>query len=199
MDYEKISSLPVWIKLIGSLIPVVGLVMAFTRAKWVRFVSALLVCVIALFLIWGVGKARSPQWWKLKVAVDGILESYTPVIQDRVSKSVKITPEQRLTWLRRVHDLLDSQIENPILLRNDNALAHWRAAQESTAAAIRFEEAFAARTVTIIPPDTEGSDQVSFWQFAEEIVTHVLAVWREEVWSSSEPGAPRRPKPNQMP
>jgi hypothetical protein len=178
LDFDKISSLPIWAKILASLIPIIT-------------------CLLALMLIWGVGKKpqRSAHWWKLKSTIEDVIDSYQPIIRSRSGETTTLAPTERIAWLKHVRQLLDSQVENPVLLADDDALGHWRSAQDAVRMAINIQEAFAGGNVTNLSPDQPVDAGDLFRRFSERIVTDVMDVFVSKVFYSNEPRAARSPKP----
>lgn len=69
------------------------------------------------------------DWGELRNTIWEILEQFPP---NGIDYLVKFTIEERIKWKRKIRKLLDSQINNPVLLENSYCLGHWRNAISTT-------------------------------------------------------------------
>lgn len=165
-DFSISADSPLWIKLL------------FTA-------GAVITLALAVGPVWLSKPKRSPDWWALKTAIDDITEAYQPIIWARPEyKKYTLTHEQRIAWLNKIREQLESQNNNAVLLSNDEALARWRAAQNTIRMAKTIEDACAT-----------GSDNPVFFSLSESAIKNVMDVFVSEIFGSTEPGGGRGPKP----
>ena len=66
---------------------------------------------------------KTAKWGELRNAMWNIMDFYPP---NGVSGLTNLSKEQKVNWNRKIRILLDSQIDNPVLIENKSCLGYWR-------------------------------------------------------------------------
>lgn len=66
---------------------------------------------------------KTAKWGELRNTMWEIMDLYPP---QGVNGLKTISKEQKIDWNRRMRILLDSQIDNPVLIENKTCLGYWR-------------------------------------------------------------------------
>ena len=117
---------------------------------------------------------RTSEWGGLRNAMWEIMDQYPPSGVDDL-KSLSVS--EATAWFKKIRNILDSQIGNPVLIENEYELGCWRNAIST------------ARTVPAIleaKPDTYSDDVV---RYASSIDGDVMRVWSELVLNSKQVSA----------
>lgn len=120
------------------------------------------------------------NWGKLRNAMWAIMDNYPP---SGVKYLQELSQQEKLAWLIKIRNLLDSQIDNPVLIEHTQGLGHWRNAISAAKTAKQM--------VFGISPEDHQIDMVNemFIRDASTILHDVLFVWSKLILDSDEVSA----------
>ncbi len=123
---------------------------------------------------------KTANWGELRNAMWAIMDLYP---SSGVKSLQGLSQQDKVVWLIKIRELLDSQIDNPALIEHTASLGQWRNAISVAKTAKEI--------VSGISPDDPQIDTIDemFIRNASTIVKDVLFVWSELVLKSDEVSA----------
>lgn len=115
---------------------------------------------------------KTARWGELRNTMWNIMDLY-PV--NGVNGLRNLSKNEKVSWNRKIRILLDSQIDNPVLIENKSCLGYWRNA--------------ISRSKSLEPFIVSNLDEELIITHMGGILSDILFVWKELVLDSDEVSA----------
>lgn len=112
---------------------------------------------------------KTAKWGELRNAMWNIMDLYP---SNGVKGLTNLSKEQKVNWNRKIRILLDSQIDNPVLIENKTCLGYWRNA--------------VSRSKSLEPFIVSNFDEEFVITHMGGILSDIMYVWKELVLDSDE-------------
>jgi hypothetical protein len=119
---------------------------------------------------------RTAKWGKLRNTIWDLMDMYP---KEGIPKLQEMPLEKKVQWLKDIRGLLDSEIDNPVLISDQKCLGHWRNAISS-----------AKTGQEIIPMAPE-----MFETTANSVLKDVTYVWEKLVLNTTKEVSPTGGRP----
>jgi hypothetical protein len=124
---------------------------------------------------------RTANWGELRNAMWEIMDQYPPTGMVSLRR---LTTKEKVDWAQRVRKLLDSQIKNPILIQDKDALGRWRNAISTAKMSSELLVMPHDPQIDVIPSEREIEDL--FIKQAGSILEDISYVWQKLILKSDE-------------